>query len=255
MESFASQITGFHVPQGKLGVFFLGQAGFVFKTDQGKLIAVDPYLSDCCNRYFGFRRMIAKLLQPYDLIFDLLLATHAHYDHFDVDAAPMLLDNGITALIAAKDVKAECDRLGLKGDLTFLKVGDSVERCGVKIKAIFCDHGPETPDAVGFRLQFGNITVCMTGDARFRPDLPADPDAQNADLLILPINGAYGNLNAHEAVETAKRLHPALTVPCHFGNFAEHGGNPMEFQKEAGDAKLAYRIMRQGEVILLGDEK
>lgn len=255
MESFASNVKNFRVPEGKLGIFFLGQAGFLFKTDRDCLVAVDPYLSDCCNRYFGFRRMMARLFQPYDFIFDLLLTTHAHYDHFDVDAAPMLLDNGITALIAAKDVKAECDRLGMKGDFTFLRAGESVERCGVGIRALFCDHGPETPDAIGFRLTFGRIAVCLTGDTRFRPDLPPEPEACGADLLILPINGAYGNLNAVQAVEVVKSLKPRLAIPCHFGNFAEHGGDPQEFQQCAREAKLAFRIMRQGEGILIGEKQ
>ena len=54
MENFALNIMATPVEKGSLGVFFLGQAGFLFKTSEGKLLAVDPYLSDCCNRYFAF---------------------------------------------------------------------------------------------------------------------------------------------------------------------------------------------------------
>ena len=46
------------------------------------------------------------------------------------------------------------------------------------------------------------------------------------DVLIAPINGAYGNLNEQEHVQLTKTLQPKLTLPCHFGMFASHGGNP-----------------------------
>ena len=46
------------------------------------------------------------------------------------------------------------------------------------------------------------------------------------DVLIAPINGAYGNLNEQENVTLTKALQPMLTVPCHFGMFASHGGHP-----------------------------
>ena len=249
MESFANYVSSFAVPKGNAGVFWLGQAGFIFKTDDGKLIAVDIYLSDCCARYFGYRRMIAKLLQPYDLTFDLLLATHAHYDHFDIDAVPMLLDNGITQLAGAKDIEVECQRLNLKSNIAYLRVGELISRCGVEIKAVACDHGKETPDALGLILNFSGKKVYIMGDTCYRPDLLENQELRNADLLILPINGAFGNLNEKQGAEVVKTLSPKLAVPCHFGNFAEHGGSPQLFMEYAKSTKIACRIMRQGEGI------
>jgi L-ascorbate 6-phosphate lactonase len=193
--------------------------------------------------------MIAKLLQPYDLTFDLLLSSHAHYDHFDIDAVPMLMDNGITQLIAARDVEVECRRLNMKDRITYLSVGDIVSRCSVDIKAVPCDHGKDTPDALGFLLNFSSKKVYFMGDTCYRPDLLANPELKNVDLVILPINGAFGNLNEEQGVEVIKVLQPKLAIPCHYGNFAEHGGSPQLFMEYARSAEIAYRIMRQGEGI------
>ena len=48
-------------------------------------------------------------------------------------------------------------------------------------------------------------------------------------MLILPINGAFGNLNSEEAAKVVSILKPKLAVPCHYWNFAEHGGDPQRF--------------------------
>ena len=45
-------------------------------------------------------------------------------------------------------------------------------------------------------------------------------------VMIAPINGMYGNLTEQENVDLTAALKPQLTVPCHFGMFASHGGNP-----------------------------
>ena len=42
-------------PLGKTHIFFLGQAGFVFKSSTGTVLGVDLYLSDCVERFDGFK--------------------------------------------------------------------------------------------------------------------------------------------------------------------------------------------------------
>lgn len=246
MMTFAEKIAREPVGNGELAVFWAGQAGFIFKTGRGKLIAADLYLSDCCRRYAGFKRLLPRLMGPYDAEFDVVVATHSHYDHFDVDAMPMLLENGRTRFFGAYDTKSELERLGLKERLEFMRPGDSFEAEGVKITAVRCDHGELAPDAVGIILEAEGKKVYMTGDTCFRPDYFSDGIFSGTDLLILPINGAFGNMNEAEAAKCAEIIAPGLTVPCHFWNFAEHGGDPCRFAAEMKE-RGAYEIMRPGE--------
>ncbi len=250
MSIFSESVISTTVPRGQVGVFWLGQAGFLFKTDGGKLIAVDPYLSDCCKRYAGFKRLLPKLFQPYDLTLDALIATHAHYDHLDIDALPMLLDNGTTVFYGAMDTRAECEKLQITENVNYMSPGDLFRVAGETVTATACDHGELAPDAVGLLLEIGKRRIYIMGDTCYRPDLLSDPLYEDLDLLILPINGAFGNLNEKEAADVAKILNPKLTVPCHFWNFAEHGGDPAKFAAEMKNGP-AYRIMRPGEGFIL----
>lgn len=249
MENFALKVQGSTVEKGELGVFFLGQAGFLFKTSDGRLLAVDPYLSDCCERYFGFKRLMPHLLDAGELMLDFLVATHAHYDHFDPDSVPLLMANGHTEFVGAKDTAAECERLHLNERVTFVSVGESLVRDGIKLTAVPCDHGAETPHAIGLLIEAEGKRVYIMGDTCYRPDHLTNELLHGVDLLILPINGAFGNLNETEAAEVVSVLRPRLAVPCHYWNFAEHGGNPALFmeavQKKAPDCP--YFLMRQGE--------
>lgn len=252
MRSFAETVQTTQVPQGSLSVFFLGQAGFLLKTSDNKLIAIDPYLSNCCERFFGFKRLMPRIVEPSELKLDTLLISHGHYDHFDPDSVPVLLTDD-TALIGAKDVQAECERLGLKGDITYLSCGQTVSRDGMTVTGVPCDHGELAPDALGLLIRAEGKTIYYMGDTAYRPDLLENTLLQNVDLLLLPINGAFGNLNEQQAAQVIARLQPKLAVPCHYWNFAEHGGDPGIFMEHI--AKLApqqvYRLMAQGEGMLL----
>jgi len=128
MKDFAVKVLTAQIAPGSVGVFFLGQAGFILKTPAGKLIAVDPYLSNCCERCFGFKRLMPQILGPDELTFERLLLSHAHYDHFDPDSIPMLMSGGHTEMIGAKDIAKECERLKLKNNITLLACGETVQR-------------------------------------------------------------------------------------------------------------------------------
>ncbi len=250
---FANYLTTYRVDKGTTGVFWLGQAGFVFKNSSGEMIAVDPYFSDCCNRYFGFRRMIPYIMTPYDVVFDGVFCTHAHFDHFDPDSIPMLVANDRTRLFAALDCKAECERLNVKRNVTFMAEGDTVKCGSFEVTAVPCDHGRDTPYAVGLLIKNAGHSIYIMGDTCLRRDYLENGLFKNLDLLILPINGAYGNLNETEAAEVCGILRPELAIPCHFGNFAEHGGNPGMYSEtmKKEHPEIAFRIMRVGEGITI----
>lgn len=253
MGDFALKVQGTSVSKGSLGVFFLGQAGFLFKCPDGTLVGLDLYLSDCCERYVGFKRLMPHLLAANELTLDYLVATHAHYDHFDPDSVPLLMANGHTELIAAKDVEKECAKLHIVENVTYISCGDRISRGGITITAVPCDHGAKTPYAVGLLIEAEGKKIYFMGDTCYRPDLLENKALQDVDLLLLPINGAFGNLNESEAAKVVSILRPRLSVPCHFWNFAEHGGNPALFRQamkdEAPDSE--YILMRQGESVII----
>lgn len=235
-----------------VSITFAGQAGFIFENKNGYKVGADLYLSDCCERYFGFKRLMPFLYNPLELELDLLVATHAHYDHFDPDAVPLIMSNHRTHLLCACDVKAEAERLNLDSKrITYMKEGDIFKNDDIIVKALPCDHGSEAPDAVGLLINIDERRIYITGDTCFREDYFSNPELDRLDVLIMPINGAFGNLNELEGAKAAGMINPKLTIPCHYWNFAEHGGNPDIFAHEMKEkhSDLKYLLIRPGETI------
>ena len=233
---------------------FAGQAGFILQTENGYRIGIDLYLSDCCNRYFGLKRLMPFIFNPSKLDLDLLIATHAHYDHFDPDSIPFIMSNNKTELLCACDCKEETEKLNLDGSrITYLKVGNIFENADVKITAMPCDHGDEAPEAIGLLIEADGKRIYIAGDTCYREDTLTREELSYVDVFIMPINGAFGNLNETEGAKAAGIIKAKLTIPCHYWNFAEHFGNPHLFMKEMNEnyPDLKYNLMRVGETIEL----
>jgi len=62
MESLAAQINRARVPEGGVAVWWLAQAGFVFKTVSDAILYVDPYLSNVVEKAFGFKRLLRAMI-------------------------------------------------------------------------------------------------------------------------------------------------------------------------------------------------
>ena len=233
-------------------LFSVGQAGFILKSASGQVLGVDLYLSDCVEReegHLGFKRMLPHILEAGEITFDALIATHAHRDHFDVDAMPNLMNANKTLLFAAEDCKDDTEALGMPSDRIFFVRPGMEKRCGdFTLDFVSCDHGTESPEAVGVIITVDNKRILEVGDTCLRLDrvneyLHFGP----IDVLIAPINGAYGNMNEADCVTLARALQPGLTIPCHYGMFASHGGNPGRFHELMSEKHLPYTILTQGE--------
>ena len=239
----------------KTHVFFLGQAGFVFKSGVGETIAIDLYLSDCVERYDGFKRLMPYLLKADDFAFDYVVTTHHHYDHFDIDSIPAMLSNNRTHLLASIDCRNELNNLNiLNNKVTFIKSGGSYKIGSMTLHAVFCDHGNAAPDAVGLVLEIDGKKIYYAGDTALRPDKISEILEKGPfDLMIAPINGMFGNLNESEAVTLCGIINPNRIIPCHYWNFAEHQGSPGLFMKiwASRFPEQSYYIMRMGESIII----
>lgn len=240
-------------------VFSVGQAGFIVKSKGGELLGIDLYLSECVERiegHVGFKRLLPKILDPFELQFDCLITTHTHYDHFDTDAIPQLMSNGKTRLFASYNCRQEVARLKITDrNCTYVKPCDSFCCGDFNLDFINCDHGTAAPDAVGVIITVDGKNILIAGDTALRLDHTQEYNKKgHIDLFIAPINGAYGNLNESECALLAHSLSPRLTVPCHYGMFASHGGDPGKFRNimESQYSENEYLIMAMGEKLFLG---
>lgn len=245
-------------PLGHTHLFFVGQAGFIVKTASGKYIGYDLYLSDCVYRLEkkeGLQRMLPQILDTESIPFDYIVASHAHRDHFDEDALPEIMRNTNAQLFASLSCENDVERLQIdKRRCTFVSVCDTLRFDDMEFHFVVCDHGKNAPDAVGLVLSVDGKKIYFTGDTCLRLDMADYFRALGTfDVMVAPINGAWGNLNEQECAAWAHALHPKLTIPCHYGMFAMHGGNPDVFAQimKTNYPDLRFSVVKQGESMVL----
>lgn len=248
---FSKQVL--EAPLGHTYVFSTGQAGFIIKSKSGQLLAIDLYLSDCVERYEGkkYARMLPHILDPKDLVFDVYVATHPHLDHFDMDTIPSIIDNDKTVLFCSKFCNQFVSTLGLdEAKLNYVIPGDKKVVGDFSIEFVNCDHGDGAPDAVGVIVNVDGKRIYEAGDTCLRLDRLDEVTSNGPiDVLIAPINGAFGNLDEADCATLANNLNPKITIPCHYGMFPGHGGNPGKFYQlmEEKYNNMNFIILAQGD--------
>ena len=258
MSKLASQIKELHVDSGSLAIFWLAQAGFVHKTPGGTIVYVDAYLSDCVHRMlsdvlYGFKRIMPAPLAPEEVEADVVVCTHSHPDHFDYDAIPVLARNARIRFVAAPDCRVELEKLGVPEDrYTIIHEGETLAFGDVRLTGVYADHGDLAPEALGVLLQSGDIKVWQVADTAYRPDKWQEIFAAGVDVIMPPINGAYGNLDGVEAAKLAHDAGARVAIPCHFWMFAEHGGSPAQFLDACKELApgVEPHLMAQGELLV-----
>lgn len=235
-------------------LFSTGQAGFIMKSKSGQLLAIDLYLSNCVERlegHKGFKRLLPQILNASTLTFDVVICTHPHLDHFDVDAVPEMVSKG-SCLLCSVDCEKLIKQMQMEyytDHITYVKPGDHHVVGDFDITFVNCDHGQGTPDAVGVVVKVDGKTIYEVGDSCLRLDRVDEVKTAvgDVDVLISPINGIYGNMDSVDTVKLAEALKPVLTIPCHYGMFTSHGGDLKVFYDLTTEKHIPALIMQQGE--------
>jgi L-ascorbate 6-phosphate lactonase len=258
MQNLSQRIHDTLVKPGSIAIFWLGQAGFIFKTPSGKIVYIDPYLTEYVQRALpeygdGFKRLMPGLIEPEQVDADYVISTHSHQDHLDVDALPGLLKNQRIHFIGAPDCQPVYEQNGVPAErFTTLHLGETLELGDVHVTGVFADHGEMAPDALGVLLEINGIKIWQVGDSAYRPDNWQGLFEKEIDILLPPINGAFGNLNAVDAAKLAGDAHTKVVIPCHFWMFAMHYGSPAEFLTACASFAPQTKavLMTQGECFM-----
>jgi len=256
MGNLARIIRDLTVEPGHLAVFWLGGAGFAFKTAGGKIVYVDPYLSDALDRFYSWKRLPTSPIPfpPGEVVADLVLVTHAHEDHLDPDAIPDIA-RASQAVFAGPTMCVEAMReWEIPADrVVEINRGESQIIAGIPVSAVLAHHvspaGAQTPDAVGYVLDLDGVVVYHSGDSLYHPDLQA-VKARSPDILLVCINGQYGNMNPEEAARLTHEVEPAVVVPMHWGLVAENTAEPADFVAALADTGSQARpvVMSPGDL-------
>lgn len=251
--SLATRIGTDRIEPGCLAIYWLSQAGFVFKGPSGKIVYIDPYFSDVVEHRFGFKRMMPCPVSAEEVDADLLLCTHEHLDHLDPDGLPIVARNPRVRFAGPIECFKAFRDFGIREDrCILLEEGQDILSDGIRISPVFADHGDLAPDALGVVLEMDGVKIYHTGDTAYRPVEFAPAIRMKPDVLLPCINGRYGNLDAHEAALLTQMVHPRLSIASHFWMFVEHGGDPAQYLEDCSRLAPGVEalVMRPGERLL-----
>ena len=209
----------------------LGHATFKIITPAGKIILVDPWLTD--------NPFIPAALQDQDGA-DLLLITHGHEDHCDQHLDDYVRRNN-TTVVANNMVRWFWLQQGLESRyFQPLNLGGTIQWEDVTITQVLGFHLSHIPlgddkvgfphSSVGFILQFSDgLRAYFAGDTSVFGDMALLADIYQPNLAVLPIGDRYtmGPLEAAHAIRLLKVHH---VLPFHYGTFPDLTGTVEELR-------------------------
>jgi L-ascorbate metabolism protein UlaG (beta-lactamase superfamily) len=214
-----------------VAVRFLGVAAFEIITAEGKRILIDPYLDE--NPLSPIK--VADLDH-----LDLLLVTHASYDHMG-DAEAILRRFPDLPLICGANVRSYLMYQGIDGDrLHAVPWGVMVEDAGVRVRPVESHHWSyiQTEDGqvfssvpLGFIVYAGDDQrIYHSGDTAIFSDLKLMGELYQPTVGLInvgmprpPRGTAHchpkyltGEMDAKEAVMASQWLGLRYAIPCHY---------------------------------------
>jgi L-ascorbate metabolism protein UlaG (beta-lactamase superfamily) len=197
---------------------------------------------------------------------NLIVASHAHYDHFDIAALASYAHKDVAFLVGPNMVEAA--RAAGFTDVRELKPWEVWSRGALKVTGAPARHGvPE----VTFVIEAKGRTVYFGADTLLIPELRELPSRFPAfDLALLSVNGLKVMgvpvvMSAEEAAELAGILKARVAVPIHYA-FAgsaftdtfilARNGTPERFVAAAKRSapQTEVRVLPPGQRLVIGAE-
>ena len=142
-------------------VTWLGQAGYLFESNAGTRIMIDPYLSDRLRELNGenFHREVPIKEEYLDMQLDALVLTHCHADHTDPGTLERLLKNKQPMCVLAPLNTWRDIRGTYGGGHNYIQFDRGIQWTlgDVTLKAVFAAHTDER--AIGVIIEADDTVI------------------------------------------------------------------------------------------------
>jgi L-ascorbate metabolism protein UlaG (beta-lactamase superfamily) len=199
------QTDKFDTNKGELAINFVKHASLFFEFD-GKVIHIDPVTQ--MGNYKDYPKA------------DLILITHHHGDHLDLNAINLLKKEN-TKIIFTQKCYEMSENLS---DIIVMKNGDVLEINQLEIKAIPAynitnkrengDPFHAKGEGNAYVITFGDKKILIGGDTE---NIPEIKELQNIDIAFLPMNLPY-TMTPEMVADGVKAFRPKIIYPYHYGD-------------------------------------
>jgi L-ascorbate metabolism protein UlaG (beta-lactamase superfamily) len=241
---------------------WLGHSTVLLKID-GTTILTDPVFSDRIGLNFGLftlgvKRLVAPALAIGELPkIDLVLLSHAHFDHFDIPSLRALEDRGTTVITATRT--ADLLRPRRYAQVRELAWDQHFTVGPLQIRAFRMNHwGARMRNDVyrgynGYTIDGGRYRILFGGDTAATDGFRALRTSRAFDLAIMPV-GAYNpwiryHCTPEQSWQMANDAGAEFFLPVHHQTFQlgnEPYAEPLERLENAAGRDfgriVAYRI-------------
>ena len=185
-------------------MLYQGHGSYRFTLEDGTIVYVDPFAGE-----------------GYDAPADLILVTHEHFDHNQVNKMPHAEG---CEIIRAADVHPT------PGEYLTL------ESHGVRITAVqACNKNHPIDQCVGMLLELDGQTFYASGDTSMTDDMRSGKLAAAAiDYAVFPGDGFY-NMDVAEASECAKLVAARHSIPVHLVPVSDPNDASQLFSRERAE--------------------
>jgi len=249
----------------KIQVLWLGQSAFRIRTVTGKVIVTDPFLINNPKTPEKYKKLeaLGKV--------DLILVTHAHWDHFADAPALARLNNAPVVGPAGLDQSIQtlgilppelAPRMNKGGTVTpFAAEGAP----GVRITQVHAEHSSELVwrnpatgkdethvggEPVGFIIELENgFRIYHMGDTGLFGDLKLIGERYKPDLVLVPIGGHFVLDPADAAFAVREFLKPRYAIPMHYGTTPLLKGTPEQFIAALGSTPTQVMALQPGDQV------
>lgn len=187
---------------GPLTIGFLGHASLIMVYG-GKNIYIDP-----CGQFFDYTDMPKA---------DLILITHEHKDHFDLDVIEKLRSEKTLVVLTEGCAMKFKEGIVMRNEDVKIVQGLKIE--GVPAYNIVHKRPsgfPYHPKGFGngYIITFGDKRVYVAGDTEFIPEMK---ELSDIDIAFLPVNLPY-TMTVDMAADAVRAIMPKIFYPYHYGD-------------------------------------
>ena len=191
---------------GDVKLEFYGHDAFKITSPAGLTLLVDPWRNDPTGVYPTW-----FLKQFPHLRVDIVLSTHAHFDHDAVGAPDSLM---VLDRLAGHFKLGDVEITGLADKHQCQAATDHADSASADSRIDSCP--PNNIKSLDNAIQIiatGGLRIAVWGDNRAVPNPSLDSYLRNMDLLILPVDNV---LTRPEVDAITRKYDPKAVIPAHY---------------------------------------